>query len=185
VPRFRLNDAYAAAIKRDPATPGSSLADSLRQANWAVQTVRRRFDTILDVARAIVRRQTAYFTHGAIALKPLSLKTIAEELGMHESTVSRATNNKFMRTPHGIVELTYFFSRAQLTSRGTTFCGTAVRELVAAMIRDEPPDAPVSDAELARRLAQQGLVMSRRVVTKYRQQLGMERAGSRGRTRLA
>jgi RNA polymerase sigma-54 factor len=109
-----------------------------------------------------------------MAMKPLGLREIAEETGMHESTVSRVTNNKFMATPLGVFELTYFFSRAMTSTGGSAYSGTAIRGLIKEMIGEERPDAPLSDVQIARLLAQQGLAVARRTVTKYRQALRID-----------
>ena len=106
---------------------------------------------------------------------------LAEEVGLHESTVSRVTNNKYMTTPLGVYELKYFFSRAMATASGNTCSGTALRALIKDMISAEQPDAPLSDAAIARQLSQQGLLLARRTVTKYRKLLRIEPVGRRRR----
>jgi RNA polymerase sigma-54 factor len=171
VPRVKLNHFYAALFKRHRTTQDGALADHLQEARWTLHNVEQRFSTILDVAQAIVRRQHPFFDFGAMALKPLCLREIADEIGAHESTVSRVTNNKYMATPIGVFELKYFFSRAMVTASGKQCSGKAIRGLIEEMIREERPDAPLSDAEITRQLAQQGLVVARRTVTKYRQTL--------------
>ena len=147
-----------------------TLTEQLREARWALSNIEQRMATIEQVANAIAARQQGFFEHGAIALKPMFLRDIAEELGMHESTVSRVTNNKYMSTPHGVFELKYFFSRALPSGDGGP-ATTAVRELIREMLDKEPHAAPLSDAEIARRLARRGLKVARRTVTKYRQQM--------------
>jgi RNA polymerase sigma-54 factor len=171
VPRVRLNETYAALFKRHRTAQNDALAGQLQDARWTMHNVRQRFSTILDVAEAIVSRQRQFLDYGPMAMKPLSLREIADEVGVHESTVSRVTNNKYMATPVGVFELKYFFSRAIVSSNGQACSGTAIRGLVGEMIREEDPQAPLSDAEITRRLAQQGLVVARRTVTKYRQML--------------
>ncbi len=109
-----------------------------------------------------------------MAMKPLGLREIADELGIHESTVSRVTNKKYIATPSGVFELKHFFSRAMLSANGSACSGTAIRSLIGEMIEAERPDAPLSDAEITRQLAQQGLIVARRTVTKYRQMLRIE-----------
>ncbi len=179
VPRIKLNKVYADLFQRcrreeKSAEPHGELADHLQQARWTVRNVEQRFSTILDVAQAIVRRQKHFFDFGPMAMKPLGLREIAEELGMHESTVSRVTNNKFIATPLGVFELKHFFSRAMATASGSVCSGTAIRGLIQDMIEAEAADAPLSDAEIARQLARQGLMVARRTVTKYRQLLRIE-----------
>ena len=114
-------------------------------------------------------------------MKPLGLKEIADELGIHESTVSRVTNNKFLATPSGVFELKHFFSRAMVTANVSTCSGTAIRGLLKDMIAAEAPESPLSDAEITRQLAQQGLVVARRTVTKYRQLLRIDAVERRRR----
>jgi RNA polymerase sigma-54 factor len=192
VPRIKLNKVYAelfqrcrkatpAAARADGAQPHGELASHLQEARWTVRNVEQRFSTILDVARAIVQRQKHFFDFGAMAMKPLGLREIAEELGMHESTVSRVTNNKFMATPQGVFELKQFFSRAMVTASGSACSGTAIRGLIQDMIAGETVGAPLSDAEIARQLARQGLTVARRTVTKYRQLLRIEPVDRRRR----
>jgi RNA polymerase sigma-54 factor len=135
------------------------------------------------VSRAIVKRQAQFFEHGPLGMKPLALRTIAEDVGIHESTVCRVTNNKYVSTPFGVFELKYFFSRAMTSTAGTEVSGTAIRRLVKEMLDGELESAPLSDAEITRRLAQQGLVLSRRTVTKYR--LAMQVGGTRQRRKAA
>ena len=157
----------------------------LQEARWTLRNVEQRFSTILDVAQAIVRRQRHFFEYGAMAMKPLGLREIAEEVGVHESTVSRVTNNKFMATPSGVYELKHFFSRAMVSANGSACSGTAIRGLIHDIIEAESPEQPLSDAEITRQLAQQGLKVARRTVTKYRQMLRIEAVGRRKRHDVA
>lgn len=171
VPRVRINQVYAELFQRHRASQHAELAAHLQEARWTLRNVEQRFVTILAVARAIIARQKRFFELGPMAMKPLGLKEIAQETGMHESTVSRVTNNKFMSTPLGVFELKFFFSRAMTSSSGNSYSGTAVRGLIKDMIEEEEPSAPLSDAQIAQMLAKQGLVVARRTVTKYRQAL--------------
>jgi RNA polymerase sigma-54 factor len=191
VPRVKLNKVYAELFQRcrrddraaapSGAEPHGELAGHLQDARWTVRNVEQRFSTILDVSQAIVRRQKHFFDFGSMAMKPLALRDIAEELGMHESTVSRVTNNKFIATPLGVFELKHFFSRAMVTASGSECSGTAIRGLIEDMIEAEAAQAPLSDAEIARQLARQGLKVARRTVTKYRQLLRIESVERRRR----
>ena len=181
VPRVRLNQVYAELFQRHRSAQNAEMAGHLQEARWTVKNVEQRFSTILDVAEAIVRRQKFFFEYGAMAMKPLGLKEIAEEVGIHESTVSRVTNNKYMATPVGVFELKHFFSRAMVSANGSACSGTAIRGLLQDMIESESPDAPMSDAEITRQLSQQGLVVARRTVTKYRQMLKIEAVDRRRR----
>ncbi|HZE91238.1 MAG TPA: RNA polymerase factor sigma-54 [Rhizobacter sp.] len=173
LPKVRLNHVYAEMFQRHRAK-NSELAGQLQEARWTVHNIEQRFATILSVAQAIVQRQRNFFDYGPMAMRPLGLREIADEVGLHESTVSRVTHHKYMATPVGVLELKYFFSRAMTAASGAEFSGTAVRGLVKDMIRAERPEAPLSDAEIARQLARQGLVVARRTVTKYRHLLKVE-----------
>ncbi len=173
-PRVRLNHVYAEMFARHRSAQNAELAAHLQEARWTVRNIEQRFATILSVSQAIVKRQKHFFEYGALAMKPLGLREIADEVGLHESTVSRVTNNKYMATPLGVFELKYFFSRAMATASGGACSATAIRGLIKDMIEAERPTTPLSDAEIARQLAQQGLVVARRTVTKYRQLLKIE-----------
>src|SRR5262245_32222716 len=167
LPRVRLNRAYAEAIS-NRSQSNQSLSRQLQEARWLLRSIEQRFATIQRVADAIVARQRGFFEYGEVAMKPLTLKLIAGELGLHESTVCRVTNNKYMATPRGLFEFKHFFSRKLATDSGGAASATAVRAVMKEMIAAEDPRAPLSDAELARLLAQQGLRVARRTITKYR-----------------
>jgi len=167
LPRVRLNRAYAEAIQ-SRSTSKQSLGRHLQEARWLLRSIEQRFATIQRVADAIVARQRGFFEYGEVAMKPLTLKLIAGELGLHESTVCRVTNNKYMATPRGLFEFKHFFSRRLATENGGAASATAVRAVMKELIAAEDPRAPLSDAELARLLAQQGLKVARRTITKYR-----------------
>jgi len=167
LPRVRLNRAYAEAIQSKGGS-NQSLARHLQEARWLLRSIEQRFATIQRVADAIVARQRGFFEYGEVAMKPLTLKLIAGELGLHESTVCRVTNNKYMATPRGLFEFKHFFSRRLATENGGAASATAVRAVMKELIAAEDPRAPLSDAELARLLAQQGLKVARRTITKYR-----------------
>lgn len=181
VPRVRLNEVYAELFQRHRGAQHGEMAGHLQDARWTVRNVRQRFSTIVDVAEAIVRRQRHFLEFGAMAMRPLGLREIAEEVGVHESTVSRVTNNKFMATPCGVFELKYFFSRAMVNASGSACSGTALRGLIKDLIEAEAPDAPHSDPDIARALAAQGLTVARRTVTKYRQMLKIDSVERRRR----
>jgi RNA polymerase sigma-54 factor len=167
LPRVRLNRAYAEVLhSRAGAHP--SLSRQLQEARWLLRSIEQRFATIQRVADAIVARQRGFFEYGEVAMKPLTLKLIAGELGLHESTVCRVTNSKYMATPRGLFEFKHFFSRRLATESGGAASATAVRAVMKELIAAEDPRAPLSDAELARLLAQQGLRVARRTITKYR-----------------
>ncbi len=172
MPRLRLNQAYAAAVKQERSKEGfSQWSSRLQEARWLIRNIQQRFETVQRVAQAIVDRQHGFFTHGAIAMRPLVLREIAETLELHESTISRVTTNKYMSTPFGVFELKYFFGSHVATDTGGAASSTAIRALIKQLIGDEDPKEPLSDSRIAELLAEQGLVVARRTVAKYREAL--------------
>lgn len=171
VPRVRVNRVYADLFRSHRDSSHGELAGHLQEARWTVRNIEQRFSTIQRVAQAIVDRQKNFFEFGELAMKPMGLREIADELGLHESTVSRVTNNKYMATPAGIFELKYFFSRALPTAAGGSCSTMAIRSVIKDLISAEQPYNPLSDAEIARLLHRQGLHVARRTVTKYRQMM--------------
>lgn len=181
VPRVRLNKVYEELFQRHRRREHAQLVDHLEDARWTLRNVEQRFATILDVTQAIIRKQHLFLEFGAMAMKPLILRDIAEEVGVHESTVSRVTNNKYMATPLGVFELRHFFSRPLVSASGQACSALAIRELIGDLIAAESPACPLSDGQITRQLAAQGLVVARRTVTKYRQLLRIEPAEKRRR----
>jgi RNA polymerase sigma-54 factor len=179
VPRVKLHRDYVELFQQHRQAQHAELGVHLQEARWTVRNVEQRFSTILSVAQAILERQQHFLAYGPMAMKPLALREIADEVGVHESTVSRVTNNKFMATPCGVFELKYFFSRGLATTNGGACSPTAIRGLIQEMIAAEAPQEPLSDVEIARQLARQGLQVARRTVTKYRQVLRIEPAERR------
>ncbi|MDX3894166.1 RNA polymerase factor sigma-54 [Pusillimonas sp.] len=171
VPRAQLHTTYARLFKESRYNERSLMAKALQEARWLIRSLEQRNTTILRVAQAIVSRQQTFFDYGDVALRPLMLSEIAEELGMHESTVSRATSNKYLSSPRGIFEFKHFFSRELATRSGGTCSAGSVRALIQEMIDAEDPKEPLSDVMLARKLAGQGVVVARRTVSKYRAQI--------------
>jgi RNA polymerase sigma-54 factor len=147
------------------------LQQRLTEARWFIKNVQQRFDTILRVSRAIIERQHNFFAHGALAMRPLVLREIADELGLHESTISRVTTAKYMATPFGTFELKYFFGSALGTETGGNASSTAVRALIVQFVSAENPAKPLSDNQLADMLKEQGIECARRTVAKYREAL--------------
>ena len=182
VPRVCVNRAYAQWFQQHRTSGHAELGAHLQEAKWTVRNVQQRFTTILAVARAILQRQHRFLTLGPMAMRPLALREIADAVGMHESTVSRVTNNKFMATPSGVFELKYFFSRRLATASGGECSPTAIRTLIRELIAAEGTRAPLTDVALAQMLAGQGLRVARRTVTKYRQQLKIAPAQRRDLT---
>ena len=171
VPRLRVNRMYADILQNSRGGSGGQLAQRLQEARWLIKNVQQRFETILRVSQAIVDRQRHFFEHGEVAMRPLVLREIAETLGLHESTVSRVTTQKFMLTPRGIFELKYFFGSHVATETGGACSATAIRALIKQMIASEDPKKPLSDSKLAQILGQQGIVVARRTIAKYRELL--------------
>jgi RNA polymerase sigma-54 factor len=181
MPKLRINDLYAQAIKGGRGHNGSAspLAARLQEARWFVKNVQQRFDTIVRVSQAIVERQKGFFTHGEIAMRPLVLREIADELGLHESTISRVTTAKYMATPLGTFELKYFFGSGLATEAGGNASSTAVRALIKQLVSGEDADKPLSDNQLSEMLAEQGITVARRTVAKYREALRIAPANLR------
>jgi RNA polymerase sigma-54 factor len=169
-PRLRINSLYAQILTRQR---GSGLAGQLQEARWLIKNVQQRFDTILRVAQSIVDRQRQFFDHGEVAMRPLVLREIADILGLHESTVSRVTTQKYMATPRGIFELKYFFGSHVATETGGACSATAIRALIKQLIGAEDQKKPLSDSQLSEILGQQGIVVARRTIAKYREALSI------------
>ncbi len=169
LPKLRIHSLYAELLRR--ARDGNGLSGQLQEARWFVRNVQQRFETIERVAQAVVERQQAFFTEGELGMRPLVLREIADELGLHESTISRVTTQKYMLTPHGTFELKYFFGSGLATDSGASASSTAVRALIRAMVQQEDPASPLSDGEIAERLAAKGISVARRTVAKYREAL--------------
>jgi RNA polymerase sigma-54 factor len=178
MPKLRVNDLYAQAIKSQRAS-GTALTARLQEARWFIRNIQQRFDTILRVSQAIIERQKNFFSHGAIAMKPLVLREIADELGLHESTISRVTTAKYMSTPFGTYELKYFFGSSLNTEAGGNASSTAVRALIKQLVAAESPAKPLSDSQLAELLEGQGIQVARRTVAKYREALKIAPANLR------
>jgi RNA polymerase sigma-54 factor len=149
------------------------MTTQLQEARWLIKNVQQRFDTIHRVTQAIVDRQRQFFEHGEVAMRPLVLREIADILGLHESTVSRVTSQKYMATPRGIFELKYFFGSHVATDTGGACSATAIRALIKQLIGAEDGKKPLSDSQLSEILGQQGIVVARRTVAKYRESLNI------------
>ena len=171
MPRLRVHDIYAQALKSGKSGSHANLQGRLQEARWFIKNIQQRFDTILRVSNAIVERQRNFFTHGALAMRPLVLREIADELGLHESTISRVTTAKYMATPYGTFELKYFFGSGLNTETGGNASSTAVRALIAQFIAAEDRKKPLSDNAVADMLKEQGIECARRTVAKYREAL--------------
>jgi RNA polymerase sigma-54 factor len=182
MPRLRINDLYATAIRANRGQmngAGPGLSARLQEARWFMKNILQRFDTIQRVSQAIVERQKSFFTHGEIGMKPLVLREIADELGLHESTISRVTTAKYMSTPFGTFELKYFFGSSLHTDAGGNASSTAVRALLKQFVAAEDPLKPLSDSQLSQMLEEQGIQVARRTIAKYRDALKIPPANLR------
>jgi RNA polymerase sigma-54 factor len=179
MPRLRVHDIYAGALKSHKGEGSQALSQRLQEARWFIKNIQQRFDTILRVSNAIVERQKSYFVHGELAMRPLVLREIADELGLHESTISRVTTAKYMSTPFGTVELKYFFGSALGTETGGNASSTAVRALIKQFVSSESIKKPLSDSQISEMLKEQGIECARRTVAKYREALRIAPANLR------
>ncbi len=171
MPKLRINRLYADILQRNRDAGHQQLAGQLQEARWLIKNVQQRFDTILRVSQAIVDRQRHFFEHGEVAMRPLVLREIADTLDLHESTVSRVTTQKFMFTARGIYELKYFFGSHVTTDTGGSASSTAIRALIKQLVSAENGKKPLSDSQISEILGQQGIVVARRTVAKYRESI--------------
>jgi len=171
MPRLRVNRLYADILNRNRGAGSQQLASQLQEAKWLIKNIQQRFDTILRVAQAVVDRQRQFLEHGEVAMRPLVLREIAEAVELHESTISRVTTQKYMHTPRGIFELKYFFGSHVTTETGGAASSTAIRALIRQFVGAEDTRKPLTDSQISEILGQQGLVVARRTVAKYRESL--------------
>ncbi|MDP2828557.1 MAG: RNA polymerase factor sigma-54 [Sulfuricellaceae bacterium] len=179
MPKLRVNRMYANILQRQRGEGSQNLSSQLQEARWMIKNIQQRFDTILRVSQAIVDRQKRFFEHGEVAMRPLVLREIAEEVGLHESTISRVTTQKYMFTPRGIFELKYFFGSHVATETGGACSATAIRALIKQLVGAEDGKKPLSDSQITEILAQQGIVVARRTVAKYREGMQIPAANLR------
>jgi RNA polymerase sigma-54 factor len=171
IPRVRLNASYINIVKNS--ANAQRFSNQMQEARWMVKNIQQRLDTILRVSQAIVERQHNFLEHGEIAMRPLVLREIADELGLHESTVSRVTTQKFMLTPRGTYELKYFFGSHVSTETGGTCSATAIRAMIKQLVNAEDATKPISDNQISRILGSQGIMVARRTVAKYRESMNI------------
>ncbi len=174
MPKLRVHDIYANALKNfkgEGASGAMALKQRLQESRWFIKSIQQRFDTILRVSNAIIERQKGFLMHGELAMRPLVLREIADELGLHESTISRVTTAKYISTPFGTYELKYFFGSGLSTEGGSNASSTAVRALIRQFVAAENPKKPLSDNKIAAMLKEQGIDCARRTVAKYRDAL--------------
>jgi RNA polymerase sigma-54 factor len=171
MPKLRLNRIYADILTRNREASNQQLSAQLQEAKWLIRNVQQRFETILRVSQAIVDRQRHFFDHGEVAMRPMVLREIAEILNLHESTISRVTTQKYMLTSRGTYELKYFFGSHVATDTGGAASATAIRALIKQLIGAEDAKAPLTDSRIADLLGDQGIVVARRTIAKYREAL--------------
>ena len=179
MPKLRINKMYADILLASRDASGKNLAGQLQEARWLIKNVQQRFDTILRVTQAIVDRQKHFFEHGEVAMRPLVLREIADTVGLHESTISRVTTQKYMLTSRGIFELKYFFGSSVSTDTGGACSATAIRALIKQLVQAEDGKKPLSDHRISDILGQQGIMVARRTVAKYREALQIQPANLR------
>jgi len=180
-PKLAINQQYASLIARARRDDASYLRGQLQEARWLIKSLETRADTLLKVANAIVRAQSGFLDYGAEAMRPLVLRDIAEEIGMHESTVSRVTTRKYLHTPRGTFEFKYFFSSGVSTIDGGAASATAIQAMIKKLIGDEKAARPMSDQALAVELNRRGIEVARRTVAKYREALHIPSSNERSR----
>ena len=174
IPRLKVSDYYSS-VMNDPKSRGKDktyLMDRVKSAEWLIRSIRQRQRTIFRVTESIVKRQQEYFDFGVEYLRPMILKDIAEDIGMHESTISRVTNNKYVHTPRGVLELKYFFNSSVTRADGQDVASESVKRMISELIKVEDPNKPLSDQAIVDVLEQKsGIQLARRTVAKYREQL--------------
>ena len=180
-PGLKLNNYYIDLLRKSGGKDADYLRGRLQEARWLMSSLELRNQTLMRVSQGIVESQQEFLEQGEIAMKPLVLKDISESIGVHESTVSRATTRKYMLTPRGLFELKYFFSSHVRTDRGTTISATAVKARLQVLLENEPPGQPLSDQELSDLLRSTGIIVARRTVAKYRESLGIGSSAERRR----
>lgn len=180
LPKLRVNEQYAAMAQsaRKP-EDGQYIRHHTQEARWFIRSIESRNETLLKVANCIVQRQQAFFEYGEEAMKPMVLNDVAENIEMHESTISRVTTQKFMHTPRGIFELKYFFSSHVSTEDGGERSSTAIRALIRKLVAAEPAAKPLSDSKIAELMADQGIQVARRTIAKYREALNIPPSNQR------
>ncbi|MEX2497542.1 MAG: RNA polymerase factor sigma-54 [Wenzhouxiangellaceae bacterium] len=180
-PALKINKAYSDLIRSTTGKDREYLREQLQEAQWLISSLELRNNTLRSVVHAIVQHQAGFLEHGDVAMQPLLQKEVAELVEVHESTVSRATTGKYLHTPRGTFELKYFFSVAIATCDGGEVSATSVRARLDALIRAEDPARPLSDQALAEALERDGLLLARRTIAKYREQLGIPNSSRRKR----
>lgn len=181
-PKLRINPFYSGMIKRaDKSRDNTCMRDHLQEARWFIKSLHSRNDTLLRVARCIVEQQQGFLEHGPVAMRPLVLRDVAEQLDLHESTISRVTTQKFMHTPNGIYEFKYFFSSHVSTASGGECSATAIRAFIKELVGSEDPAKPLSDSKISLLLKEKGINVARRTIAKYREAMHIAPSSQRKR----
>ena len=180
-PRLGINEHYASLIAKARREDASYLRGQLQEARWLIKSLETRADTVLRVAECIVRHQTGFLDYGPEAMRPLVLREVAEELELHESTISRVTTRKYLHTPRGTFEFKYFFSSGVSTVDGGAASATAIQAMIRKLVAEEQSDKPLSDQAMAAELNQRGIGVARRTVAKYRESLHIPPSNERCR----
>ena len=179
-PALRINSAYVGLIKRgDRSQDNQMMRDHLQEARWLLKSLRSRRETLLRVAQCIVSRQQPFLEYGPEAMKPMVMRELADELELHESTISRAVTNKYMLTPQGVFEFRYFFSSHVGNETEGNHSSTAIRARIKKMIHSEHPEKPLSDNKITALLKEQGVSIARRTVAKYRESMSIPSSSDR------
>lgn len=182
LPKIRINSGYANLVKRgDTGSDNTCLKNHLQEAKWFLKSVQSRHETLFKVAASIVKKQIDFFNYGEEAMKPMILREIAEEVEMHESTISRITTQKYMHTPKGVFEFKYFFSSHVSTVSGDDFSATAIRARIKILVENEPPQKPLSDSKISQILKDEGINVARRTIAKYRESINIPPSNERRR----
>jgi RNA polymerase sigma-54 factor len=182
IPRLKINPAYADLLKDGGANAADSkayLTERARAASWLIKSIQQRQQTIYRVTESIVKFQRAFFEHGVSHLKPLVLKDVADDIGMHESTVSRVTTEKYVHTPQGLFELKFFFTSGIKTAGGADVSSSSVKDQIKNIISAESPQNPISDQQIVEILKAKNIDIARRTVAKYRETLGIPSSSQR------
>lgn len=188
LPRLKISNYYREILKKDSAAPSGTkdyVQDKLRSAMWLIKSIQQRQRTIYRVVESILKFQREFFEKGVAHLRPMVLRDVAEDLGMHESTISRVTSNKYVHTPQGIFELKYFFNSAISTHGGESLASESIKQRIKSIVQNENPEKPLSDSTIAEIFAKENIQLARRTVAKYREQMGILPSKLRKRTRFA
>jgi RNA polymerase sigma-54 factor len=175
IPHLRISNTYKdlMATSRNEPEVRNYIREKIRAGKFLIKSLHQRQQTILNIAREIVKRQREFMIKGVSALKPMTMVQVAEVVGVHETTVSRAVSGKYMQTPQGVFEMKYFFTAGIATSTGEGMSNTSVKDMIAEIFSNENPSKPLSDQEVVQMLKNKGIVIARRTVAKYRSELNI------------